>query len=214
MGCRVGCARRGRSGSILYTVDLESEKAVAQQVAPRVVPVEVVTAALRQVPVRLEALGTVTPIASVAIKARLETEIVAVHFRDGAMVKQGDLLFTLDGRQIEAEIKRVEAIIAGAEAQLEQAERDVPRYTELVAKNATTSVTLNNAQTQVNISRALAEFEQGNARKSQGSARTLHQDPRADHRTHQRGQREGRQLRAARPTSRRSRPSSRSRRST
>ncbi len=132
------------------------EKAVAQQVAPRVVPVEVVTAALRQVPVRLEALGTVTPIASVAIKARLETAIVAVHFRDGAMVKEGELLFTLDGRQIEAEIKRVEAVIAGAVAQQEQAERDVTRYAELMAKNATTQVTVNNAQTQVNIARALA----------------------------------------------------------
>ena len=108
-------------------------------------------------PVRLEALGTVTTIASVAIKPRVDTEIVGVHFADGARVKQGDILFTLDSRQIEAEIKRVEAVIAGAEAQLEQAQRDVQRYTELVAKNATTQVTLNNAQTQVNVSRALAE---------------------------------------------------------
>ncbi|MET0879234.1 MAG: efflux RND transporter periplasmic adaptor subunit [Tardiphaga sp.] len=134
--------------------------AVAQaprQNAPRAVAVEVAPAVRKKMPVRLEALGTVTPIASVAIKARLETEIVGVHFRDGAMVRQGDLLFTLDSRQIEAEIKRVEAVIAGAEAQLEQALRDVARYTELVARNATTLVTLNNAQTQVNISRATAE---------------------------------------------------------
>ena len=45
----------------------------------------------------------------------------------------------------------MEAVIDGALAQLQQAERDVQRYTELVAKNATTVVTLNNAQTQVNI---------------------------------------------------------------
>jgi multidrug efflux system membrane fusion protein len=134
--------------------------AVAQaprQNAPRAVAVEVAPAVGKKMPVRLDALGTVTPIASVAIKARLETEITGVHFRDGAMVRQGDLLFTLDSRQIEAEIKRVEAVIAGAEAQLEQALRDVARYTELVARNATTVVTLNNAQTQVNISRATAE---------------------------------------------------------
>ena len=67
------------------------------------------------------------------------------------------ILFTLDSRQIEAEIKRVQAVIAGAEAQLDQAQRDVQRYTDLVAKNATTQVTLNNAQTQVNVARALAE---------------------------------------------------------
>ena len=125
--------------------------------APRAVSVEVATAVKKKMPVRLDALGTVTPIANVAVKARVDSEIVGVHFRDGAMVRQGDVLFTLDGRQIEAEIKRVEAVIAGAEAQLEQASRDVARYTELVARNATTLVTLNNAQTQVNISRALAD---------------------------------------------------------
>lgn len=123
---------------------------------PRVIPVEVVTAELREIPVRIEALGTVTPIASVAIKARLESVITEVHFRDGAIVNAGDLLFTLDSRQLEAEIKRVEAVIAGAVAQQEQAERDVERYSELVKKNATTQVTLNNAQTQVNIASALA----------------------------------------------------------
>ncbi len=134
-----------------------SEKAAPQPVAPRVVPVEVVTATIRELPVRLEALGTVTPIASVAIKARLETTITGVHFRDGAMVKEGELLFTLDDRQIEAEIKRVEAVIAGAVAQQEQAERDVQRYNELIAKNATTQVTVNNALTAVNVARALAQ---------------------------------------------------------
>ncbi len=70
------------------------------------------------------------------------------------------------------------------------------RYTELVAKNATTLVTLNNAQTQVNISRATRGFQQGDARKSEGAARLLHH-PRADLRPHQHGERQGRQLRAA-----------------
>jgi len=125
--------------------------------AARAIPVEVATATKRAVPVRVDAMGTVMPIASVAIKARLETMITEVHFQDGASVNQGDLLFTLDGRQIEAEIKRVEAVIAGAKAQLEQAEADVQRYTELVARNATTVVTLKNAQTQVNVSRSVAE---------------------------------------------------------
>jgi multidrug efflux system membrane fusion protein len=134
------------------------ENANAQKAPPpRVIPVAAATAELKDVPVQLEALGTVTPIASVAIKARLESVITGVYFEDGAMVNKGELLFTLDGRHLEAEIKRVEAVIAGAEAQQEQAERDVKRYNELVQKNATTVVTLNNAQTQVNIAKATAE---------------------------------------------------------
>ena len=135
------------------------QRAVAQSPrgGERVVQVSVATAVKKPVRVQLDALGTVTTIAGVAIKSRVDTAIVGVHFEDGARVKQGDILFTLDGRQIEAEIRRVDAVIVGAEAQLEQALRDVQRYTDLVAKNATTQVTLNNALTQVNIARALAD---------------------------------------------------------
>src|SRR5205823_7509948 len=125
-----------------------------RQDAPRAVPVEVAAAVKRQVPVRVEALGSVTPIASVAIKARVDTEITGVHFRDGALVKQGELLFTLDARAIEAQAKQVEGVLASAKANLEQAERDVARYSDLLAKGATTQVTLQNARTQVNIWRA------------------------------------------------------------
>jgi membrane fusion protein, multidrug efflux system len=143
---------------------LWSDGAVAQaprQNAPRAVPVEVATAAKKTVPVRIQALGSVTPIASVAIKSRIDTAIVGVHFRDGAMVRQGDLLFTLDSSALEAQIKQVQGVLQGATAQLEQAERDVARYTELIAKNATTQVTLNNARTQATIWRAAVDSNTG-----------------------------------------------------
>jgi RND family efflux transporter MFP subunit len=129
----------------------------ARQVQARAVPVETAVAERKTMPVRLSALGNVTPIASVAIKTQVDTTITAVHFRDGAHVEKGDLLFTLDCRQIEADMKRVQAVIDGAQASLEQAQRDVERYTDLAARNATPIVTLNNAQTAVNISRATAE---------------------------------------------------------
>jgi multidrug efflux system membrane fusion protein len=134
--------------------------AVAQssrQNAPQAIPVEVVSAVKKTVPVRIEVLGSVTPIASVAVKVRVDTDIVGVLFRDGAMVNKGDLLFTLDSRAIEAQAKQVEGLLTGARANLEQAERDVTRYTELVAKSATTVVTLQNARTQVNIWRAAVD---------------------------------------------------------
>ena len=137
-----------------WTTDGKAARSQAQ--AARVVPVETAIAERKPVPVRISSLGSVTPIASVAIKARVETAITGVHFHDGAEVKKGDPLFTLDGRQIEADMKRVQAVIDGAQAALEQAQRDVERYTDLVARNATPIVTLNNAQTSVNVSRATA----------------------------------------------------------
>jgi multidrug efflux system membrane fusion protein len=125
------------------------------------VPVEVATAVKKTIPVRVEALGNVTPIASVAVKPRIDSEIIGVHFRDGAVVNKGDLLFTLDSRAIEAQAKQVEGLLSSAKANLEQAERDVARYTELIAKSATTQVTLNNARTQVNIWRASVDSNTG-----------------------------------------------------
>ena len=159
-------------------------------------PVITAVAEKKKVPLQVELLGTVTPIASVAIKSRLETEIVGVHFNDGAMVKQGDLLFTLDGRAIEAQIRDLEAVLVSAKAQLEQNERDLERYTELVAKNAATQVQLNNTKTQVNVWRAAVELDVGQDRKPEGAAVLLH-DPRADRRTRQHGRGQGGQFRAA-----------------
>lgn len=140
-----------------------ADKAAAQSPRPvRSIPVEVATAEKKRVPVTLEALGSVTPIASVAIKARVESMIVGVHFSDGAMVREGDVLFTLDSRAIEAQIRQVEGVIAGAKAQLEQAHRDLVRYSDLLAKNASTQVSVNNATTQVNILTATLTSSQAN----------------------------------------------------
>jgi membrane fusion protein, multidrug efflux system len=111
--------------------------------------------------VRVDALGTVTPIASVAIKARVDTNIVGVHFRDGQEVKKGDLLFTLDGRAMEAQIAQTEGSIARDQAQLDGAMRDVRRYTDLVAKSATPQTNLDNAQTQADVYRAAIKSDQG-----------------------------------------------------
>jgi len=101
------------------------------------------------------------PIASVAVRSRLDSEIVAVHFDDGAAVKQGDLLFTLDSRAIEAMIKQAEGNVARSKAQLAGAERDVRRYTELVAKNVTPVVNLDNALTQADMFRAAIAADEG-----------------------------------------------------
>ena len=142
-----------------WTTDGRAARSQAQ--AARVVPVETALARRQQVPVRIESLGSVTPIASVAIKARLETEIVAVHFTDGAFVKTGDLLFTLDGRSIEAQIAQTEGVLARDRAQLAGAERDVARYTDLVAKSATPVINLDNAKTQLDVYKAAIKADEG-----------------------------------------------------
>jgi membrane fusion protein, multidrug efflux system len=129
--------------------------------AVRLVPVEVATALRRPAPVFIEALGNVSPIETVAVRSRIDSEIVAVHFRDGATVKKGDLLFSLDARAIEAQIAQAEGNVAKDQAQLEGALRDVRRYTDLVARNATPILNLENAQTQADMFRAAIKADQG-----------------------------------------------------
>ena len=138
-----------------------TDGAAQTKAAPRIVPVEVATAERKKVPVRVESLGSVTPIASVAIKARVDTAITAVHFRDGQAVKKGDLLFTLDGRAIEAQIAQTEGMVARDKAQLAGAERDVTRYTDLVAKAATPVINLDNAKTQSEVYKAAIMSDEG-----------------------------------------------------
>src|SRR6266545_4469828 len=118
---------------------------------PRMVSVELAEAERKAVPVDVDAIGTVTPISSVALKSRLETTIVAVHFEDGAKVNEGDLLFSLDARQIDAQIEQAEGMLAKDQAQLEGAQRDLRRYSDLVGKGATTQVNVDNAKTQSDI---------------------------------------------------------------
>src|SRR3954463_5120295 len=117
----------------------------------RVVSVDLAKAERKSVPVDVDAIGMVTPISSVALKSRVETTILAVHFEDGARVNEGDLLFTLDARQIDAQIQQAEGMLAKDQAQLAGAERDLKRYSDLIGKGATTQVSVDNAKTQADV---------------------------------------------------------------
>jgi len=128
-----------------------SSNAQGPQRVSRDVSVELAKAERKSVPVDVDAIGMVTPISSVALKSRLETTILAVHFEDGAKVNEGDLLFTLDSRQIDAQIEQAEGVLAKDQAQLEGAQRDLRRYNDLVGKGATTQVNVDNARTQSDI---------------------------------------------------------------
>ena len=125
-----------------------------------IISVEIAMAEKKDVPVDVDSIGTVTPISSVALKSRVETTIVAVHFEDGARVKEGDLLFTLDSRQIDAQISQAEGNLAKDRSQLELAQRDHKRYSDLILKGATTQVSVDNAKTAMDTATAIIQADQ------------------------------------------------------
>lgn len=135
--------------------------APSQAQAARGVSITVANAVKKKTPVKVEALGTVSPIASVAIKPRVDSEISQIRFSDGATVRAGDVLIKLDSRSIEAQIQAAEGLVARDQAQLEGAERDVRRYTELVSKNATPVTNLDNAKTQAAVYTAAKLADEG-----------------------------------------------------
>jgi membrane fusion protein, multidrug efflux system len=104
------------------------------------VPVVVSAVAPKAMPIIIEAVGTVQSISSVALKSRLDSQIMKVHVEEGALVKEGDLLFELDARTLKAQLSQIEAQIRKDQAQLEQAKRDTLRAGDLLTKGAGTVV--------------------------------------------------------------------------
>ena len=130
-----------------YVIAGQTDRQAPARPAQRSVAVTTGIAVKKTTPVALNALGNVTTVASVAVKPRIDNEIVGVHFQDGAEVKEGDLLITLDKRALEAQLRQAEAQLARDKAQFEGAERDRRRYATLLAQGATPQLNLDNAKT-------------------------------------------------------------------
>ena len=106
--------------------------------APPAAPVVVATVKSADVPIQVPAVGHVEPITTVAVRPRVGGEIREVHFREGEDVAEGALLFTLDRRPFEAELKGAEANLERDRARLVAAREDARRYRELVGKDYVT----------------------------------------------------------------------------
>lgn len=114
-------------------------------------PVAVVTVPARQgdLEVVLEAVGTVTALASVELKAQTTGVITQVHVREGQFVQAGQLLFTLDARADEANVARLDAQVARSAALLSDAQRQLARSRDLIARNFISQGALDTNQAQV-----------------------------------------------------------------
>ncbi len=126
------------------------------------VPVAVGKAERKAMPVRLDALGTTQAFASVTMRARVESQIMEVAFQDGASVKAGDLLFKLDSRQIEAQIRQAEATLSRDRAQLTANESDYKRAQELARRDFASEQRLDQAKALAETQRAVVRASEAN----------------------------------------------------
>lgn len=118
-----------------FSTDGRAREARKAPKGPPAVPVAVALVAQETVPVRLQAIGNVEPYRTVAVKARVDGQIVAVNFHEGQAVKQGEVLFRIDPRPYEAALRQAEANALRDRAARDQARSQAKRYQELLAKN-------------------------------------------------------------------------------
>jgi RND family efflux transporter MFP subunit len=126
----------------------KSQEAQAKR-APQAIAVMTARAEARDVPVSLTANGTVTALQSVDLRSQITSTVREVHIREGQDVNKGDLLFSLDARADEANIRKAEAQVAKDRADLANAQRNLERQRELFRTKFISQAALDQAQNQV-----------------------------------------------------------------
>ena len=113
---------------------IRAQDAKPARAAPDI-PVSVAVATQQSVAVRIQAIGNAEAYATVALKARVDGQIVEVNFKEGQEVRKGAVLFKIDSRPFEATLRQAEANLMRDTAQKEQTRSQERRYQELLQKN-------------------------------------------------------------------------------
>jgi|KBSMisStaDraftv2_1062788.scaffolds.fasta_scaffold111751_2 multidrug efflux system membrane fusion protein len=119
-------ARSGKSSD-------EKKAAAAKARAQAAIPVVVADAQTADFPVYLSGLGTVTPLATVTVRSRVDGELISVAFKEGQLVKQNQLLAEIDPRPFQVQLTQAEGQLAKDQANLVSVKLDYARFKNLLA---------------------------------------------------------------------------------
>lgn len=105
-------------------------------------PVAAVAVAVQDVPVYIDALGTVTPSRSVSVSTQVNGILATVEFQEGQAVRQGQVIARIDDRAIKAQLAQARGVLAHDQAVLDNARRDLARFRELIKAGSVSQQTL------------------------------------------------------------------------
>ncbi|MES2710143.1 MAG: efflux RND transporter periplasmic adaptor subunit [Pseudomonadota bacterium] len=124
------------------------------------VPVSAAAATSRDLPIYLDALGTVQASNTITIVPQVSGRLIEVAFREGQDVRAGDVLVRLDPRSYQATLDQTIATRAQREAQLANARLDLTRYTQLVRNSGASQQTLDTQRATVAQLEAQLQYDQ------------------------------------------------------
>ncbi len=124
-------------------------------------PVGVATVTNGDIDITLNALGTVTPLRNVTVSAQIAGNLLNVNFKEGQMVKQGDLLAEIDPRPYQAQLTQMEGTLARDDALLANSRIDLDRYTTLFSQDSI-------AKQQLDSQKSLVHQYEGTVKSDQG----------------------------------------------
>jgi len=124
------------------------------------VPVVAAAATSADVGVLLDGLGTVTPVATVTVRSRVDGQLMSLNFREGQVVRAGDLLAEIDPRPAQVQLATAEGQLARDQALLKNAQMDLERYRVLLKQDSIARQQLDTQEALVRQYEATAKMNQ------------------------------------------------------
>jgi multidrug efflux system membrane fusion protein len=126
------------------------------------IPVSAATVTKGNMGEYIEALGTVTPVYTVTVASRVVGQLTEVHYKEGQIVKKGDLLAVIDPRPYEAVVVQAQGQLQRDQALLENARIDLARYQSAIEQHAIPEQQLATQQALVHQDEGTVKLDQGN----------------------------------------------------